>query len=434
VALTGDDGVALVSGPPPSIDGSTGVFAGPFPPTDAVTLSFAPLVPRLLGQFSLSATIDSIVATASPGSSFGTPTPECAAGGDPFSSCLKHYLTITRDGVNTEVVFDIYNPWWASFGETTPQIFTLISAEIPFDQDALDAFGIPSGSGFATATAQYNEGLNNSASEGAQNRRSGTSGTDSRVRHGGSRWFSGSNESVSDPGAYTRVGHLDGVDTVWAPIAYTPLTPGGSVPAAPFEKQCFNRALGKMGRAADVQFTWSGGTVTARDVVHNVDVPFKADIQGSFGFLNTDSNGNGFLDWQDFNYIDGATQILALVGGGNCDEAGGGAWDPGGTVVPVSLESSPTLMDVSTQGMDQAGVAGLTSTGTGFGLYVNGERYIFQVSQWETTQWSFSDIDPSVNQKLGGHQFLEDEWVPGDHYLNGGRVHLEALSLIGSNN
>lgn len=419
VNISGDDGVPLnPNAPNPSIDSEDGTFAGPFPPTNSIELGFAPLVPRLLAQFSLSATIDSIVPTASPGSSFGTPTPECAAGGDPFSKCLKHYVSIDRNGSVTQTVIDVYNPWWASFGENPPNTFTLVAAEIPFDQDALDAFGIPSGSGNATAIGTYNEALNNGGVvEGPQNRRFGR-------EHGGSRWFSGSNESVADPTAYVRMGHLDGVDTVWAPIGYTAEAPGDATPSGQeaFEKQCFSRALGAIGRAADVQFTWSGGGVDVRDVVHHVEVPFKPSAQSSYGFLNTDANGNGFLDWQDFNYVDGALQILRLVGGGNCDAAAGTSWDPGSAFSPVSLEQTPTMMPVSTQGLTQMGVAGLASTGMGFGLYINGERYIFQVSDVpaDGTVWTLRTYSGSVHSSddqtgatdPGGYSYVTDE--PGN--------------------
>ncbi|MDT8435841.1 MAG: hypothetical protein RRA92_03705 [Gemmatimonadota bacterium] len=395
--IAGENGPLNPNAQIPSIDSEDGTFSGPFPPTNSVDLAFAPLVDRLIGAFELSARIDSIVPTASPGSSFGTPTAECANGGDPFSACLKHYLTINDSGEMTSVVIDVYNPWWSSFGEGVPQQFTLVQAQVPFDQAALADFGIPSASGSAVATGTFNEALNNSAAEGPQNRRVATP----LVRHGGSRWFSGANESVADPAAFTRVGHLDGVDTVWAPISHTPLAAGLPVPpngSVSFEKQCFSRALAKLGRAADVEFRWDGTGVTAWDVTHDVEVPFKPTAQASYGFLTTDANGNGFIDWQDFNYIDNALQILRLVGGGNCDAAAGTSWDPGGVLTPVQLTDTPAIVPVSIDGLDQTGIAGLTQTGQGFGLFVNGERYIFQLSALPAagTVWTLRTFSGAV--------------------------------------
>jgi hypothetical protein len=374
VNISGDDGVPLnTSAPVPSIDADDGTFSGPFPPTNSVSMSFAPLVPRLLAQFSLTATIDSIIPVVSLGSNLG-PTAECPDGGDPFDTCLYYHITINRDGSLTQTAVPVDQEWWDSFANESPFTETMVvSAEIAFDQDALDAFGIPSGSGAATAVITSDQAINRGGVvQSAQNRRFGT-------RHGGSRWFSGANESVADPTRYVRVGSLPGVDTIWAPISYTPQGPGLGDDVEPFEKQCFNRAMGKFGRSADVEFRWSGGTAQVRDVVNNVDVPFYPRATASYGFLTTDGNGNGFLDWQDFNYIDGAHQTLQRVGGGNCDAAGGGAWDPGSAITPVSLASAPVIMGVSTEGLYEVGVAGISQTGMGFGLYINGERYIFQM-------------------------------------------------------
>ncbi|HSM32109.1 MAG TPA: hypothetical protein VK854_15535, partial [Woeseiaceae bacterium] len=397
VDLSGDDGVPLnPSAPVPALNSDDGTFAGPFPPTNAVELGFAPLVPRLLNAFSLSATIDSIVPLT---------VADCTSAVDPFSACLRHYITTDRNGSLTETVVDVYNPWWSAFGESVPQVVQLVGAEVAFDQDALDAFGIPSGSGSATAVVTYNEAINNGGVvEGPQNRRFG-------LQHGGSRWFSGANESVADPAANIRVGSLPGVDTIWAPIGYTPIAPGATAPGGQtaFEKQCFTRALGKMGRAADLEFTWSGGSVSVRDVVHNVDVPFKPSAQSSYGFLNTDGNGNGFLDWQDFNHIDNALQILRNVGGGSCDAAAGSSWDPGSAITPVSLEAAPTIMPVSTEGLEQSGVAGLSSTGLGFGLYVNGERYIFQMDALPSdgTTWTLRTYSGAIESADDGEAIAD---------------------------
>src|SRR5690606_25136277 len=106
------------------------------------------------------------------------------------------------------------------------------------------------------------------------------------------------------------------------------------------------------------------------------DVPFSTATRASYGFLTTDANGNGMIDWQDFNYIEGAVDLLAAVGGGECDPVGnpGGnpGWNPGGTFESVALAETPEIVPVTTEGLYQAGAGGLTATGSGFGLYVNG--------------------------------------------------------------
>ncbi len=406
----------------PAIDEESGTFAGPFPPSDATVSSFAPLIETLLPQYHLTARIDSVVPVLSLGSSFGSPTEECSSGGDPFHTCLKLYLSVDLDGEQTFEVVDIYNPWWGNFGEgPLPQTFQLVDTEVVFDPDALDAFGFPPTlSGQARMTAEFNEALNNSAAAGPQSRRFG-------VIHGGSRWFDGAAESVADPTRYIRVGHLSGVDTVWAPIAYTPVDAGapvscrGGFGCSHFEKQCFERALAKLGRAADVRFTWSGGTFgEVKDVTHGAAVPFAPKVRASWGFLTTDANGNGFIDWNDFNYLDPALETIRDgVGGGECGGAGTGRfnWNPVGP--SVDLVEAPSLVPVSTDGIadGQNFYDGLSQTGRGFGLYIHGERYIFEMSELpaDGTTWtlrmysgavtaddaSFDSEDPS------GYQYVK---------------------------
>jgi hypothetical protein len=263
-----------------------------------------------------------------------------------------------------------------------------VSISIPFDQEALDSFGIPAASGLATVFATGVEAMNYSSAEGPQNRRSGGSSMVSRLRHGGSRWFSGANETEADPTRYMRVGHLDGVDTIFAPIGYTPFnstTPSGGG-QIDFEKQCFSRANALYGRQADVQVTWGeGGAVTVRDVTHNVNVPFTGYPDATFGFVQ-DANGNGVIDWQDFN---GTFRVLDQInlnlGGGECDGFNSGDAQSN-IAAALALTESASLSTVHVDDFEFGwadpanGAATWTGTGQGFGLYINGERFIFQTA------------------------------------------------------
>ena len=63
-----------------------------------------------------------------------------------------------------------------------------------------------------------------------------------------------------------RVGHLDGVDTVWAPINHVdtdPITPDGQAPANSGAIQFFGYGFAGLSREADVQLTW-GARVRSR--------------------------------------------------------------------------------------------------------------------------------------------------------------------------
>jgi hypothetical protein len=424
--LAGEDGEPLKpSAFNPVIDAETGTFSGPFPPSDATVSSFEPLIERLLPQFHLTARIDSVVPVLSLGSAFGTPTADCSRGGDPFHTCLKLYLTVDQGEQTSSEVIDIYSPWWGAFGEEPlPQVAQLLDAEIVFDPDALDAFGFPPTlSGQASLTAEFNEAINNSAAAGPQSRRF-------LVIHGGSRWFDGTEESVADPARYIRVGHLSGVDTVWAPIAYTPTDAGASVSCrggsgcSHFEKQCFERALAKLGRAADVRFTWEGGRFSeVKDVTHGAEVPFAPKVRASWGFLTADANGNGFVDWNDFNYLDPALEIIRDgVGGGECGGANAGGFAPVGP--SVDLVDVPSLVPTSTDGIadGQNFYDGLSPTGQGFGLYVNGERYIFELGSlppdgtvWTLRSYSgFVDSDEASYDTPDPRGYFHDDNATGN--------------------
>jgi hypothetical protein len=171
---------------------------------------------------------------------------------------------------------------------------------------------------------------------------------------------------------------------VWAPIHHTPtvaddpaaLAATGSTSqyAGSGQMQCFSYYLSDLGRAADVRFTWgAGGTVTVLDVSHNTPVIFKPTVQASYGFLTTDANGNGALDWSDFHNVSNVSQIVSNGGAGGL--ACGHVDDP---AKRVALTNAVTqLVPVSLEGTNAA--VAKTPTGMGFGLYINGERYIFQV-------------------------------------------------------
>jgi hypothetical protein len=64
-------------------------------------------------------------------------------------------------------------------------------------------------------------------------------------------------------------------------------------------------------RQADVVFTWgAGGQIqSVRDITHHVNVAFKPGYQASYGFVG-DFNGNGYIDFRDFNYVDIASQYF----------------------------------------------------------------------------------------------------------------------------
>jgi len=359
-SIAGDDGVTLdPRGEFPSIDPENGTFSGPMPPTNALMLGFSPLVERLLPDMAVYATIDSMV----PLSAY---TSDCPAGSNLTNGCWKMYTTTHYpDGSTVPTVVDGWTPIrqpWAGVYQTE---YEIVSAPVAFDATALEDFGIPpTASGTATATGLYSESIWYANFEGQLNRRNASS----NIIHGGSRWFTGDNESVVDPTMYIRVGHLDGIDSVWSPIHHTPIEFGAGTYPASGSIQCWGYASSFLGRAADFEVTWQGGTIQVRDVTHSVDVLYDPNPRLSWGFMNTDGNDNGFIDWDDFDFLDSIYDNTLNTS--YC--AGPTAGDPKST-----LDSAPTIGPISTQGES---VGSLAATGNGFALLINNQRFFFQTS------------------------------------------------------
>jgi hypothetical protein len=426
IYLAGDDGQQLQPGPIPSIDSETGRFSGPFPPTDAYDLTLVPVVERLLGQGATRVAVDSIQMRASGNLASGTqefpPSDACTAEfsgliASPFGACWRTFITATlTTGESQSSDFGGYVPWWSAFGEPGTISGSHVAASIPYNPDALESFGIDSGATSAVVEWTTGEAQNFTAAEGAINRRRGHYAT-------GARWIDGDTrqgaQAIEDPSSLTRVGSLPQVDTIFAPLPYTPVVDGGA-PIGTFDAQCMNRAQAFNDRAADVVWTWSGGTLSARDITHNVDVPFHPAAGPTWGFLTTDANGNGVLDWHDFNYIDRAYQVMRQVDGGSCNRFAGTTFDAAGTASPVSLSATPMIMPTSTGGIETAldleNGASPGQTGTGFGLYAYGHRFIFETSSLpaDGTVWTLrtykgelaTDDDASANPS--GYTYIAD--------------------------
>jgi hypothetical protein len=235
-----------------------------------------------------------------------------------------------------------------------------------------------------------------------------------RYQPGGNRWFDGTVNDTPDPTTFIRAGHIDGVDSVWAPIHHaeqssanpTALPGSGQI-------QCFGYTLAILSRAADFQVTWgAGGTVTVRDVTHNVPVVFKVSPPMSYGFLNTDGNGNGVIDWQDFDYLDVIRESTSITNT-FCEFGVAGITSPARTVLEPTAQIQPVFLG---GGNPLINGDPMPATGNGFGLYINGERYVFLTSALpaEGTVWTYR----TYNGRIRADDALTDD--PSGYELRGG--------------
>jgi hypothetical protein len=405
----GGDGVELNPEPatPFAIDPATGRFNGPPPPTAAEALAgvFAPLVPVLLPSLDITATIDSVQAR----------DVECGPLANFQGLCYEFFVSFDQSGTirrfRTLAAWPISTAVFAEVDAIEGQLGALPVAP---DPTVAARFRIPEGAASFNAAvgATLTQSIRYSAMENQFGRRVGNSPAGGtalvNVSAGGSRWFEGANESVDDPTYSIRVGHLTGVDTIFAPLSHidqAPLTPGVQPPASadPLISTCMQihpYIVAPLSRQADIELTWGAGgqVASVRDVTHQLDVGFSPIPQASYGFI-PDRNGNGAIDWADILGVEGTASIVA----GFSAAFGCASQDPGPGLRPL-LTEQPTIGPVSTSVAGQ-GPAGLPATGTGFGLYINGQQFIFQLTGGQPppdgTKWTLRTYAGRVDAATG---------------------------------
>jgi hypothetical protein len=142
------------------------------------------------------------------------------------------------------------------------------------------------------------------------------------------------------------------------------------------------QAMFTVGRAADIQITWTNAQVTkVFDVTHDVDVPFKARPQASYGFI-PDADGNAKLDFNDVTRLD-------------FEDAFGGLKAAGAS---VALRNQPVVLPTDYNGDG-------TTDGNGFALYINGEPYYFIGAPPASGTWTYRSYNGTVTKTATGYTF-----------------------------
>ena len=379
----GDDTTTLNPTRTWTISATTGRFTGPPPPTgaDALAATFAPLVPQLLPALSLTMTVDSVLPR------FDV---DCTAGTNAQGICYEFFVTYTAGTTKSSFRTAVFWPIWTGFSEPASSSAGLGGFPVTADSASATRLGVPNGfSKFnASVNATLTEYIQFSAQENAGGRRLLGS-----VSPGGSRWFTGADETVDHPTYSIRVGHIPGVDSIWAPISHVdndPTTTGVQNYHPPFSDgggnaintnmQCFPYVVSALSRQADIEVTWgAGGTIaTVRDVTNHVNLPFHAIAQAGYGFI-ADANGNGRIDWRDFDRLEGVANAEANIG--FC-----AGTDPGAGNRAL-LVNQPVFSKVTVRGAADSvpsvattNFANWQATGSGFGILINGQAFIFQLS------------------------------------------------------
>ena len=379
-----------------SIDATTGRFNGPPPPLAAelvtqVAFLGSPAIWPGAEAGDIVAVIDSVKVRGD-GESYpldGVAAFDCQGRSNGQGLCFEYHLTYKRPGMpDVKTKTPMYQPILvATFGDDPSVTTTTAGADIPFDPDQLARYGVPPGTGSLQPTADIALGTHGDYSGGENFNGRRVFGNFSI---GGSRWFSGANETVDHPSGSIRVGRLPGVDSIFAPLSHIdwqPLVTGVQAPGNSVCMQVYLYALSPFSRSADIELTWGpGGTIASvRDVTHRLDVPFRDSPQSSWGFV-PDANGNGVIDWTDIASTEEVLQVQSHLGADAAfcvslfpAEDGGILPNPGSG---VKLRTTPQLLPVSFAAPAGEAPAGFVAAGagTGFGLYVAGHYHIFRLT------------------------------------------------------
>jgi hypothetical protein len=356
-----------------TIDPATGRFNGPPSPTSLLSGEFTAFAAQLLPAGAKEVRIDSV-----PGQYYATGT------------VGTFYLTV--DGVGTVLDFTNSN---VSGGGEAREDHELPVISVPADptvRQQLIARGVdaPSASGSLTSLISSDRPHFHSGDSDWAYKQPGFWSIDPPTAlAGGSRWFTGANETVNNPTLNFAVGQITGY-TILRPNPYTGALTAFRGQGGDIYRRFYGTTFG-IRRAADVRFHWgAAGIDSVVDVTHNVRVPFTPNLKAGYGFV-TDSDGDGKIVYGDFYYIPG------LENTGNI-----GSFS---TNTPRPLVQQPVVLPIDVTG-------DLNADGNGFGIFVNGEAYLFQGPVPTSTVWTLRTYNGTVSQTGTTYAFAPTGGIP----------------------
>lgn len=389
--LLGGEGAMLDTGQAlPTIDPATGIFSGPMPPTNGLSLEFTTFLPELLASGFVTVTIDSIET--------GMARLDLLPG---IERPTLYYVTATSPGVTTHFTLPIQMEATSFFGPDPEQVseFTRFGATLVDSVQAARFGAAPSTQLLGTVTVRVPNAFRLTSFG-----RADANAVPANSAFNGPRWWTGTgNETTSNPNGgvcapangscanTVRVpniarsaGAISGV-TIFHVQSYstTPNTPGRIVEAA----------LASVVRAADFRVYWgsAGAIDSVIDVTHHVRVPFSPKARASWGFLTSQSfagvsealtgdTKNTLLTWSDIFCVEPLPAHTQ-----QCGDAG---------QTPAVLQASASLAPIAIRDTlsSYAGTAaaGYTATGNGFIFYLNGHFFLMQMASLPAagTVWS----------------------------------------------
>ena len=349
----------------PALDPTTAIFAGPMPPTNALSLGMQVFLPDVLSDGSMWATVDSVI----PGSTLTNTFP------------ATYY--VTRGGYGPTVHTTIQIQGAGDYPETVAEAGVPTFVAVRPDPAKVANFG-----GDTTYAVGGSLSIRVGGAWGLTMKARGDANSHPQGPHNGPRWWAGAaNENTNDPNAVDCYAQMGGFSCTLADLSRNAgaisgidifnirsyQTVGTSSPTRDMEG-----ITSTVYREADIKWYWgaNGAVDSVVDVTHHVRVPFSTKIRASWGFLNDSSfvstpaastydTHNNILTWSDVFCVDPIGSILGVCGGG---------------ANPAVLQNHARLTPVAFQSGTTAGTATMTSNGNGFIMYLNGSWFLMRMT------------------------------------------------------
>ncbi len=278
----------------PAIDAETGVFAGPQPPTNGITMEISNVPELLEAEAQVSAVVDSIV----PGS---------AAAGIPN----QYHLTVSGPGGSHPLMIPV------AIGFTSTDEYTGSGALQPATTNAVGSITITHPGSYLLGNS--NRGAVNHVGQipSARPRWFVSGGPEPADPTAGNNaaWcitsYGDAHESFEESGDYCAANTVP--DNFAGAVPGYEIIPMNSYSTLSSEPRGFDGVLSGVWRAADIEIVWGeNGTVTSvMDLTHNVPVPFNTQLRGSYGFMTpasmtgidpelTADNNNAVITFSDY--------------------------------------------------------------------------------------------------------------------------------------
>ena len=405
------------SAAPPTIDKTTGIFSGPFPPTDGLGAGFALDVSQLITNATVDMQIDSIVPGNGDPDGLGTAAP------------AVYFITLQRAPPQTAIQIQVPVAIDCCDITNSGQVFAPLVAQADnpktarFKNGDTASFSLSAGAAVTIPgpwklTAQSRASINGAPADADFN---------------GPRWWAGAaNETQADPnstncapaagacvlGNMTLAGKGDHTAGSIAGVSIFHLMSYGTLRSTPYRD--LEAILSTVQRAADFQVYW-GATATGStaidsviDVTHKTPVPFATNVRASWGILDDSSftglaaastldGNNGLLTWTDVGCVDPAPSAFFSFNTGDLM-----------CTVTAPLRNRVHLSPISMTSVSDVGTATAVATGNGFIFYLNGHYFLMQTAALPAagTVWNARFYSGTITGSAGSYTFTPEVRPP----------------------